>query len=123
MTEAAKWDMRTALARIAACEFECEGGPLANNAAWAWLSRALSDGPRYGMGQVVDYEVAAEVSGVRVASVLPFTVVGIHMGSSTDKLTWSYDLSNDPPSPYHYGKVTFQHVDEDALALPKAGAP
>lgn len=37
------WTFNTAIEQIEKCDFECEGGPLRNNAAWRWLKNALKE--------------------------------------------------------------------------------
>lgn len=111
------WDNHSALDQIAGCHFECEAGPLANNVAWRWLKDRLENGPKYAMGQPVEMDVGGVIGGVHIHEICRFTIVGIHMDSSTDGLTWKYDLSDDPPAPWHYGKTNFPAVDEKKLRL------
>ena len=111
------WDIHTAVSQISRCGFECEAGALENNSAWAWLEKSLSGGPKYALGQRVNYEVAGEVSGIRIANTLPFVVVGIRMESTADGLAWGYDLSNDPPAAYHYGNTVFKGIPEKAIEV------
>lgn len=35
------WTYETALDQLERCDFECEGGPLENNAAFIWLKNEL----------------------------------------------------------------------------------
>lgn len=116
------WDNHSAVGQVAKCQFECEGGPLANNAAWRWLKERIEDGPRYAMGQVVEMGVSGVVGGVTISQFCLFTVVGIHMSSDTARRTYTYSLSNDPPGPYHYGKTNFTAIAEYALRLPEVPA-
>lgn len=111
------WDMYTAVEQIDWCKFENEAGPLANNVAWRWLKDRIDNGPRFAMGQVVEMDVGGEIGGVHISQVCKFTIVGIHMGSDDARLTYAYDLSDDPPFPWHYGKTNFPAVDEKKLRL------
>lgn len=112
------WDNYSAIDQITKCQFECEGGPLANNVAWRWLKERTDDGPRYAMGQVVEMDVGGVVGGVHISQVCRFTIVGIRMSSDDRRRTYSYALSDDPPFPWHYGKTNFPDVDEKVLRLP-----
>lgn len=69
------------------------------------------------LGQVVWFEVVAEASGATLRKWLPFTVVRIRIDSDTDKVFPVYAISNDPPAPYHYGKVAVENVGPDKLRL------
>lgn len=109
------WSVPTALMQIVDCEFACEAGPLSNSVAWEWLKNALKDGPKYLMGQTVWHEVQAEVADQLLTKWVGFTVVGCQMSSDTERVTWTYDLSRDPPAPYHYGKTHFSRVSETKL--------
>lgn len=110
------YDNASAIAQIERCNFECEGGPLANNTAYRWLKEKLQSGPKFHLGQWVFLEVEAEVSGVKISNTVKLCVVGISMSSDTERLTWNYALSNDPPAPWHYGSgVQFRGVDERKL--------
>jgi hypothetical protein len=111
------WSMKSALEQITKCGFECEGGALDNNDAWIWLVGAAKVGPEFWPGQGVWFEVEAEASGVKVHQWGHFYIVGCAMDSGTDDRFWVYALSNDPPAPYHYGKVQFSGVRGDKLRL------
>ncbi|MCX7585056.1 hypothetical protein [Phenylobacterium sp. 58.2.17] len=107
---------KAAIDQIEKCGFECEGGPLSNNVGWRWLKAHLDGGPLYCLGQSVNYTVAGEVSGVKISQVVKLCVVGISMSSSSERRTWTYALSTDPPSAYHYGSgVQFLGVPEESL--------
>jgi len=112
------WDNYSAIDQITKCHFECEGGPLANNVAWRWLKERIDDGPRYAMGQVVEMDVGGTINGVHISQVCLFTVVGIRMQSDARRRTYVYDLSDDPPYPWHYGRTNFPSVDEQKLRCP-----
>lgn len=118
------WTLESAIKQIECCEFACDAGPLTNNAAFRWLKALLVMGPKFHLDQRVEYSVSAEVNGVKVSQVLSFWVVGISMSSDTERLTFSYSLSSDPPRPYHYGSgVQFLGVAEkdlSAVIAPKA---
>lgn len=109
------WDIHSAVKQIKGCDFECEAGPLTNNVGWAWLASTLESGPKYALGQLVYYEVSAEVGGVRISNSVRFTIVGIRMDSTADGLAWKYSLSNDPPGAYHYGTTAFSNIAEAEL--------
>ena len=106
------WNVRTAFAQIEGCGFECEAGPLSNNDAWIWLKKA-ADGPLYRLGDRVPHVLKAEVSGFELTRSVSLTIVAIKMSSDSDRRTWVYDLSSDPPDAYHYGSgVTVANVSE-----------
>lgn len=111
------WDRDSALEQIARCEFACEGGPLKNNVAWTWLRKALEIGPKYLPGQGVYFKVGADVAGVRLERWVHYYVVGVSMSSDTERRLWTYALSNDPPSAYHYGTVHHRGVAERDMRL------
>jgi hypothetical protein len=111
------WSMATALEQISGCDFQCEGGPLSNNAGWQWLVAAAKVGPQFWPGQGVWFQVDAEAAGVKLSQWVHFYIVGCAMSSDTEKRLWTYSLSYDPPAPYHYGKVHFTAVAADKLRL------
>jgi hypothetical protein len=113
------WNMQTALDQIQSCGFECEGGPLSNNVAWRWLVDAAANGPEFYPGQRVWYEVKTTVAGVPLSGWSEFTVVGCQMDSDTERTIFHYDLSNDPPGPWHYGKISFPRVAANLLRVSK----
>jgi hypothetical protein len=107
---------KTALEQIDKCDFECEGGPLANNAAYRWLKEHFAGGPAFALGQWVQYEVPFETNGIKVSQKVRLCVVSISMSSDTERRTWTYSLSTDPPRPYHYGTpAQFVGVRENLL--------
>lgn len=109
------WSMKSAVEQIQKCAFECEGGPLENNDAWRWLVGITSVGPEFWPGQGVHFEVVAEAAGKKLTQWMHFYVVGCHMDSTSEARIWTYDLSYDPPAPYHYGTVHFQRVRSEKL--------
>lgn len=114
MTES--YNVRTALEQIEKCSFECEGGPLANNAGWRWLKEHLARGPKFSLGEWVIHRVEAEVGGIKISQDVKLCVVAIYMHSDTERRTWTYALSSDPPQPYHYGSgVQFPGIPEAKL--------
>ena len=119
------WSMKTALEQIAKCNFECEGGRIENNDAWRWLDGASKVGPEFWPGQGVFFEIAAEAAGKTLTQWVHFFIVGCHMEASSEDRYWSYDLSYDPPRPWHYGTTHFQRVRGDKLKLenPAAAQP
>jgi hypothetical protein len=120
------WNVETAFAQIEKCDFECEGGPLTNNVAYRWLKKAITEiGPKFLPGQGVYFEVTADAGGVHLSRWAHFYVVGVQMGSDTERRLWTYSLSYDPPAPWHYGTVHFTRISEDKLRLndPSTEAP
>ena len=116
------WSMQTAIEQITKCAFECEGGPLAMNDAWIWLVGAAKIGPEFWPGQGVWFEITAEAAGKKLTQWAHFYIVGCHMDSDTDRRYWVYDLSYDPPAPWHYGTTHFSRVKGDRLRLEKPEA-
>lgn len=111
------WSMQTAIEQISKCAFACEGGPLAMNDAWIWLVGAAEVGPEFWPGQGVWFEVVAEAAGKTLTQWVHFYIVGCHMDSDTDRRYWVYDLSYDPPAPWHYGTTHFSRIKGDRLRL------
>jgi len=112
------YTVRGAVDQIEACAFECQAGPLANNTAWAWMKAALEKGPQFWPGQGVFYLVqAVSQGGVVLQEWRHFYIVGIHMDSDAERRLWLYDLSNDPPAPYHYGTVQVARAKEADLRI------
>jgi len=105
------------VAQLESCGFECEAGPLRLNDAFLWLKDASKIGPEFWPGQGVFYEVEAEVAGETLRKWAHFYIVGCRMSSDAEKRFWLYDLSNDPPRPYHYGKVQFRGIKGNLLRL------
>lgn len=108
---------KDALDQIDKCAFECEAGPLANNVGYIWLKGHMKGGPLYCLGQWVNYQVQAEVAGVKIEQRVKLCVVGITMSSDTERRTWKYALSTDPPHAYYHGSgVQFTGVAESKLS-------
>jgi hypothetical protein len=106
----------TAIAQVEKCDFECDGGPLANNAGWRWIKDHLPIGPKFRLGQWVWFKVDAEVNGIKLSQWVKLVVVAIYLSSDTERQTYTYALSSDPPQPYHYGcGVQFNAVAEGKL--------
>jgi hypothetical protein len=111
------WSIETALKQIRDCSFECEAGPLTNNVAWQWLEAAAKVGPEFWPGQGVWFEVSVLAAGKTLSQWVHFFIVGCRMTSDTERLLWEYDLSYDPPRPWHYGTTHFRGVPGDKLSL------
>jgi hypothetical protein len=111
------WSIQTALEQIRSCDFECEAGPLANNLAWRWLEPAAKVGPQFWPGQGVWFKVDAEAAGKTISQWMHFYIIGCRMGADSERRYWSYDLSNDPPRPWHYGTIQFRDVRGGDLRL------
>lgn len=111
------WSIATCLEQIRKCDFECEGGPLSNNVAYRWLEAAAKVGPEFWPGQGVWCEVVAEAAGKTLRSWEHYYIIGCYMSSDTERRLWVYDLSNDPPGPWHYGTVQLRGVSGDKLRL------
>ncbi len=62
------WSIETALEQLRKCDYECEGGPLANNVAWQWLEAAATVGPEYWPGQGVWFKATATSATGKVLS-------------------------------------------------------
>lgn len=113
------WSIETALDQIRKCDFECEGGPLANNVAWQWLEAAAKVGPEFWPGQGVWFLIDAHAAGKVLTQWVHFYIVGCSMSSDTERRLWLYDLSYDPPGPWHYGTVHFRGISGKKLSLVK----
>ena len=111
------WSMHTALGQLEKCDYECEGGPLSLNDAWLWLNSAAKVGPKFWPGQGVWFEVTAEAAGKKLSQWTHFFIVGCHMDANTDDRFWTYDLSYDPPRPWHYGTTHFNRINGGRLRL------
>lgn len=116
------WTIADAIKQIEACQFECEAGPLANNIAWQFIVAQSKVGPEFAPGQGVWFEVTAEAAGKTLSQWTHFYVVGLTMASDTEHRLWLYDLSYDPPAPWHYGEVHFRGVSATKLRLSKPEA-
>ncbi len=113
------WSMETAIQQILSCDFSCEAGPLNKNIAWDWLVKASRVGPEFWPSQGVWFEVMAEAAGKKLSQWVHFYIVGCTMLSDTERRYWVYDLSYDPPAPWHYGTVHFKGIDGSKLRLEK----
>lgn len=111
------WSMRSAIEQIQKCPYECEAGGLENNDAWRWLVQAAKIGPEFWPGQGVYFEVEAEAAGRKLTQWVHFYIVGCHMDSGTEDRFWVYDLSYDPPQPWHYGTTHFRRIRGEKLRL------
>jgi hypothetical protein len=111
------WD---AFLQINDCNFECEAGPLANNVAWQWLTKAVQEGPRFFPGQTVYYRVVAEVHGEKFERQSQFTIVGCQMKTGiTGPREWLYTIAKTPPSAWHNGSefiAAMQHEITGSVA-------
>jgi hypothetical protein len=82
----------------------------------------LTHQPTFALGDTVIHRVEADVGGVKIAQDVALVVVGLRLTSSSERHTFAYDLSTDPPQPYHYGSgVQFTAIPEEKLA-PKGDA-
>lgn len=113
------WSLKTCAEQLARCGYESEGGPLSNNDAFIWLKQASVVGPEFLPGQGVFFEVSAEAAGQTLHQWVHFYIVGCHMDSDTERRFWTYDLSYDPPGPYHYGTVHFTRIRAESLKMEK----
>ena len=111
--------MASAIEQIEKCDFACEAGPLANNVGWQWLTAAAKVGPKFWPGQGVWYLVDATAAGKTLTQWVHFFIVGCQMRSSDTDRYWVYDLSYDPPRPWHYGETHFRGVDGGKLFIEK----
>lgn len=76
-----------------------------------------TDKPKYQLGDIVQFEVTAEVAGIKLSAIESFTVVGAHMGSSAESRTYSYDLAHRAPEAYYAGSgINFAQVPEAKLS-------
>lgn len=113
------WNLATCAEQLANCAFECEGGKLEVSDAFIWLRQASVVGPEFLPGQGVFFQVEAECNGCKLAQWVHFYIVGCHMASDTERRYWTYELSYDPPAPWHYGSVQFTNIRGDRLRLDK----
>ena len=119
MSDLHRHSLKSAIAKIEKCDFECEAGPLANNVGWQWLSAAAKVGPEFMPGQGVWFEVEAAAAGKTLRQWVHFFVVGCAMTSDTERQLWTYSLSYDPPAPWHYGTMHFTNIAADRLRIEK----
>lgn len=114
------WNLRTCAEQLA--HFECEAGPIEMNDAYIWLKNAAVVGPEFLPGQGVFFEVTAKAAGAEMKQDVHFYIVGCRMQSDTERRYWEYDLSYDPPAPWHYGEVHFRGVRGERLKLEASNA-
>ncbi len=116
-----EWSTQTAIEQIKKCDFECEGGPLANNDAWRWIVTMAERGPEFWPGQAVWYEVKADVLGVEMRRWAQFKVLSVTAGSDADRRYWVYTITDALPDAYYPGgKNTVQNLRAASL---RATAP
>ena len=111
--------VRDAIEQIRSCGFTCEAGPLDLNVAWQWLDAATKVGPEFFPGQGVWFLVEATAAGKTLTQWVFFYIVGCHMDAGTDARFWTYDLSYDPPAPWHCGTVHFSKIRGSKLRIEK----
>lgn len=111
------WNLKTCAEQFAFCNYECEAGALQMNDAFIWLKQASVVGPEFLPGQGVFFEVTAQAAGQTLSKWAHFYIVGCRMESDTERRYWVYDLSNDPPRPWHYGEVSFTAIRGDKLRM------
>lgn len=76
---------------------------------------------KFDLGQEVYFQVTAEVKGIKLASYEKFTIVEVSLSSDSEKLTYHYALSVDPPAPYYAGKgIQFDRIKEELLRETKS---
>jgi hypothetical protein len=94
---------KTAIEQLKKCGFECEGGPLENNAAFQFLT--LGAVPEYRIGQTVfvQFEYESPITKKTVKQWERVGIVGCIRESSDTDVYYDYFVSNDPCQPYHYG--------------------
>lgn len=119
MSELHRHSLKSAIAQIEKCSFECEAGPLVNSVVWQWLSAAAKVGPEFMPGQGVWFEIEAVGGGKTLRQWVHFYVVGCAMTSDTERRLWTYSLSYDPPAPWHYGTTHFTNIAANKLRIEK----
>jgi hypothetical protein len=115
--------VKDAVAQIEKCNFECEAGPMANNVGWQWVKACLEVGPEFWPGQSVWFLIDAKAAGKTLTQWVRFFIVGCHMNADTERRYWTYDLSYDPPAPWHYGETHFRGIRGDKLFIEKPSEP
>ncbi len=111
------WELKKAIAQIESCNFQCEAGPLTLNQAFIWLKGAAKACPDFLPGQGVYFEIEAVAAGQKLTQWTHFYIVGCQMESDAERRYFTYDLSCDPPAPYHYGTVSYHGVKAEKLRL------
>ena len=72
--------------------------------------------PLFKLGQWVYFNVEAETAGIKLSQWTKLCIVVVRLSSDSERQTFTYDLSTDPPQAYHYGSgVQFTCVDEKLL--------
>ncbi len=72
--------------------------------------------PKFEMNEKVLYEVSTAANDhIQLSEVLVFTIVGIRRTSSSTHVEYLYDLSRDPPLPYHSGRIDFERIPEKSI--------
>ena len=114
------WTPQSAIEELEECSFECVTGPLDTNHAFKWLKGVMTVGPEFWPGQRVWYKITTEVSGHSLEKWARYHIVGCHLDSDDRDRFWRYDLSDDPPGPWHHGSgVEFTGVHGNGLSLEK----
>ena len=112
------WNLKTCISQLEYCGYGCEAGSMVMNDAFIWLKElSKRTGIDFLPGQGVFFDVEAEVNGIKLSKRSHFYIVGCRLTSDTEKIYCVYDLSNDPPGPYHYGEVQYRNVPADKLHL------
>ena len=114
------WSLKSAIDQLARCDYECEAGKLQMNDAFIWLQAAVKIGPEFLPGQGVYYELKTSVDGVEMSAWKHYYIVGCRMDSDQETRFWRYDLSDDPPGPWHYGTVKHKNINGIDLSLHSA---
>ena len=113
------YSVAEAIAQVDACDFQCDAGSIADNAGWQWIKAATKVGPEFWPGQTVWFEIEAEAAGKKLTQWVSFFIVGCSMNADTERRFWCYDLSYDPPAPWHTGTIHFKNVSGSRLRLEK----
>ncbi len=103
------WTIPTAIAQITKCDFECEGGPLANNDAWRWIVAMAEKGPEFWPGQSVWYEVKTEALGQQFSKWVRFSVYNVYATSDSARRYWEYSITDALPDAYYSGGKNVIH--------------
>lgn len=112
------WTPNKIIEQLEKCGFvDAMGHKIEMNDAFVFLKKALTiKAPKFFMNQMVSYKVVYKsASGDVLKQWANYYIVGIHRASDTDRVYYTYDLSNDPTQPYHYGQVNHSGVHEDYL--------
>lgn len=93
------WTPNEIIEQLEKCGFvDAMGNKIEMNDAFVFLKKALTiKAPKFFMNQMVSYEVAYKsASGDVLKQWANYYIVGIHRASDTDRVYYTYDLSNDP---------------------------